>query len=613
MRKLVLISFACILLLSLIAGEATDRAQQDTPVELSFKDYQKEFTITNDLNSGSLLTRFDDDTGCFEFLESCPGCSLGRFTDALTPYETDSNYAKFLVQVKPLCGVCTKPGFYYSKMVYSFANRPDVQHEIPLIVKCDADVVFLTNLEILSTNTEGPPADVTFNELKTSLNDWVNQLRSEGKGVWVVDLSDAGTTNNLGVKIRQGGAPLQKNEVTVARGVAAEAIKKTHELSGNKYVVIGGGVDVIPMPSLDGDAIGFVEYNKDKNPKPQLSELAKGTPLNDYCYLVNGYTGSSCYSLFQKGASEYSNGVIISRMLTEKVDYGVWPFGRLSVKRRLLDKMLKTATEYREVPQKLTIIGQHCGSFNMDSWKKYRCGSRTIDDLLRMRVPTTQDYLSPYTCDSGYLNECNVNSLLEAIGHEGILYVGSHGSGKELASTALYYKTSTFATALTLVKDPTLNDMQKMIGNNLPVFGSQRIMSYKTIENVEFNGGMHVYLGCFAGTPDYVTSLLWAGGKVDQAGEEATVDNDVAMRALYNGVAALVGCTRVGRGIVAPNLVLELVGNHETIGEAFDTFKREQGRNSDLGAYNKYKAEGRYDTLCHQLYGDPTIRLVEAS
>ncbi|MFH0922878.1 MAG: hypothetical protein V1811_02350, partial [Candidatus Micrarchaeota archaeon] len=87
------------------------------------------------------------------------------------------------------------------------------------------------------------------------------------------------------------------------------------------------------------------------------------------------------------------------------------------------------------------------------------------------------------------------------------------------------------------------------------------------------------------------------------------IDNSAIMNFMYQGLSAAIGCTSLlyayTSGEIEKDQESELLKNFftaETIGDAFDTYKR-------LPPIQRQW--GNYDKNCVQLYGDPTIRMVD--
>ncbi|MFH0922644.1 MAG: hypothetical protein V1811_01140, partial [Candidatus Micrarchaeota archaeon] len=297
------------------------RTEVNQPIVLTFKPghLSKTFALgDNTLDRGTILVQSEltgTGTGCFSFKKP-----NGEFTNTVVATGGTQNTLNFEVMVRPLCGVCNTPDAYpfYDTIVYSFARTPNVRYEQPLVVRCDADVIFMTDFGILNKA-----------EVEPSLKNWIYALRAEGKGVWVVDLNDEKTMGALAVPTASGMMGLGLVKTTIYRAI--NNIENTKPASGQnngkKYLVFGGGVDVIPMPES-------AEYT---------AEEVKLNPLNDYCYIQNAYTGGVC--TFIPGDA-YLPDVVVARMLTEKALQDENSLLE-PVKARLLVETLETATNYR--------------------------------------------------------------------------------------------------------------------------------------------------------------------------------------------------------------------------------------------------------------------------
>jgi len=571
----------------------TSQPITNPPIVLTFKPghLAKTFTIGDAaLDRGDILIQPElsgTGTGCFSFKKP-----NGNFTDVVTANGGTQNTLNFEVMVRPLCGVCNTPDAYpfYDKIVYSFARMPNARYEQPLVVLCDADVVFLTDFGILNKA-----------EVEQSLKDWIYALRAEGKGVWVVDLNDQKTMHALGLSTSGGGISSEGEVKTAVDKVLAdtdETRRATLQEESKTYLVIGGGVDVIPMPET-------IQYSSE----------ATGwfNPLNDYCYAQISYAGGMC--TFQSGEVFIPN-VIIARMPTEKTPQKGTDLLE-KVNARLLIEILETASEKREIERKLTVIRPQCGAVNKEDYDAAKCWQRWIvDEFLLKRLEdvglTVNAYLSPSKCLGGdEFGLCSTDELLRVIPRKGILYVRGHGSGGVITSNALVGETTD---GTPQVLDPVpYRAADPYTGAALSFPRQETIHPSLDLPRDYFQGSLHFYSACFMGSPDYKYPIVDKNKRIIPLEERVLMNNEnsVFMSFMHQGLSASIGCTTLinyeRTGSIEREDEAKLLQNFfefETIGEAFDNFKRTQPTNPWVS---------NYDKNCLQLYGDPTIRLVDAT
>jgi len=534
---------------------------------------------TSEVNDPGVMNyRLDDATGCLQVSKE-------------ESQESGSKEYFFNLKVKPLCGVCDSQNVYTRKITYSFARMADEIFEVPVRIDCNANVVFLTDLAILKHDSS----------LETALTAWIETLRSEGKGVWVVDLNDEKTMQNLG-----GLEPSSGQKVPELRsnpdgygaraGFVKTVVNKTQGLSSNEYLVIGGGVDVIPMPALDS-------YNG----------LADGTPLDDYCYAQTNYKGETCHAV-QDFTTAYDD-FAVARMPTEKA------VGNQPVSPHLLVKLLQAATEHRTIPKVLTTIGQQCGSLtpaNFEEGCSMRSHIDTVVESLKWR--TAYSTLAPLTC-SETSDFCQPHAFEQEATREGIVYLESHGTGGTMAhsTAAIYSDTREFVEH---PKDDPNADLLLKNGE-LPW---QKTLTHEFLSSHELDGILLIHTGCFGGSPDYA-SEYGCDNRFTVFPENTptcpipmTAKYGTIMHAIDAGLTAAIGCTRTHNSGPDPGYreaqLLNFFLNSQTIGDAFDKFKKANPEEFFTNPEETRKSEDwmmthRYGTQCLQFYGDPTIELVD--
>ncbi|MFH0922646.1 MAG: hypothetical protein V1811_01150 [Candidatus Micrarchaeota archaeon] len=492
---------------------------------------------------GTLVYRLDDETNCLEVSQEG-----GRTLN---------------INVKPLCGVCDSDNIYERKITYSFGRVLSKEFEMPIRVACDANVVFLTDLEILNHDSS----------LETALTNWVEKLREEEKGVWVVDLSDEATMQSLG-----GETP--SNGVKLSAGRIKTIVDKMLSFADNEYLVIGGGVDVIPMPAM-ATAIKFDDETETGN-------VLNGNVLNDYCYTKTNYNGENCVG----NEEQAENGLIIGRMLTEKSSG--------TVRGTLLIKMLETATRVRHVTREITLIGQQCGNLEREGSDDYCTDRNAFDRIVNGIDGEKRVFYSPLDCPagSGGNSWCsNANAFETAISTQGAIYLSSHGTGGTNAhSTAIVQNNAILGDTANyfLPPDPIPADVS---------FPWQNTLTHDFLNTHQFNGGLLIYGGCYGGAPDYASNYgcnHWPGCR---SALPMTIETSTAMHALSKGLAAIVGCTREGYSASTSEkyLLLNILNeNVGTIGKAFNRYKTQTTTSETIA---------RYQRSCEQFYGDPTVSL----
>ncbi|MFH0835831.1 MAG: N-acetylmuramoyl-L-alanine amidase [Candidatus Micrarchaeota archaeon] len=521
-------SLLATVLLTLAVFSAGVEVIQEQPAVVSFNSPKTTIQITPPNEAyGSLLYRVNDPFNCLEV--------------------TQTNSLTLETEVRPLCGVCSSQGLYEAELVYSFASYADVHHVKPLSIRCSADLVFLTDFSILGNDAQ----------LETALTNWIGVLRSEGRGVWVIDLSSNDAMENLGLVSSSG---IRLNE-----GGIKAIIDNVRSHAANNFLVIGGGTDVIPMPEITG-------WNKWFSVDPFEYELK---PANDYCYTQTNYAGGECVPDITA-----QNGLVVSRMPTEKTSGGD------PVNPRVLIKMLESSVSTREIPRSLNALGMHCGTQTPEEYLNgSHCDHREQFELLKteLGLSDAQAKISPPACyfeASGYANStCDANALRSFLSSEGVIYVNAHGNGHEMTSTALLNNDT----------GALLDALGKYdLGHG--VITRQIVANSSTMNSLALGNALHFYDSCWTGSADY-----------DMNGNELNISNSVLMKALYNGLPAAMACTSVSS--VNGEYAAFALGNfakYATIGAAFNAFKSTESPVSFLDFY---------DRNCMQLYGDPTIRL----